>query len=101
AVHPPAPHSFPTRRSSDLAVGAIPARAAADEMRRLVGASSPVRSGRALRIAATNATARTSATTAATPTASTGQSIRGPGSGSARSEEHTSELQSLAYLVCR
>src|SRR2546425_9003924 len=41
------------------------------------------------------------------PQHGSGRDVRGPGEedvragGQARSEEHTSELQSLAYLVCR
>src|SRR6266404_6641805 len=57
------PHSFPTRRSSDLSDGQDqPKRAAA------AGPSDAFRGGQAPAL---------------------------------RSEEHTSELQSLAYLVCR
>src|SRR2546425_6662434 len=38
---------------------------------------------------------------AARPASSASLSARGPGAPAHRSEEHTSELQSLAYLVCR
>src|SRR5205823_14048196 len=78
-------HSFPTRRSSDLAAAGHLAdrdrRAGAgagiesDIVRRRVGAGDL--EGRRL------------------------IHVGGTGSGATRSEEHTSELQSLAYLVCR
>src|SRR3712207_8041194 len=44
-----------------------------------------------------------SATSGETPSAVTGLmlSVTSPGAPSARSEEHTSELQSRQYLVCR
>src|SRR5687767_15404611 len=77
------PHSFHTRRSSDLAP-------------------------RTPRSARTSASRRRNRTAECLPAASRdrGRGRRdrdraracGPGS---RSEEHTSELQSLAYLVCR
>src|SRR5438445_10163738 len=62
------PHSFPTRRSSDL--GGAPGRRPGDARGRGVGRR--IRAARAAR-------------------------IRRP----TRSEEHTSELQSRQYLVCR
>src|SRR5437899_11016831 len=69
-------HSFPTRRSSDLILARLStSRSRAPRRRR----GSPRRSWRAA-----------SPTTARTPT-----------SPPARSEEHTSELQSLRHLVCR
>src|SRR5205823_12804537 len=68
-------HSFPTRRSSDLQ--ALDARGGAP--RRRVG-------GRGLPLLARDAR----------PRARSHRRAR-----RARSEEHTSELQSLAYLVCR
>src|SRR5205823_15058744 len=83
--------SFPTRRSSDLRRGAVHGRrskgfAPGDELRRRPPHLAPLRPGRA------------------------DQPRRGARQRSrvdlhdqavARSEEHTSELQSLAYLVCR
>src|SRR5205823_13280746 len=48
------------------------------------------------RSAGTTAAARAAATAA-----STAASSASPRAGASRSEEHTSELQSLAYLVCR
>src|SRR5205823_12730672 len=79
-------HSFPTRRSSDLSwtratSGFCSGPASAS------GTSSSRESRR--RISARRRRSRRSRTPDSHPTTST------------RSEEHTSELQSLAYLVCR
>src|SRR5205823_13400556 len=72
-VHPRNLHSFPTRRSSDLPTLVLDGRA----YHLLPGACGVV-------------------------PVSVPHAWLGPSSGSARrSEEHTSELQSLAYLVCR
>src|SRR5687767_15921794 len=74
-------HSFPTRRSSDL--GAGPGRPAPQH--------APVRG-------------RVSLPTARGCDAAEDDPGHGDGpaaGGQPRSEEHTSELQSLAYLVCR
>src|SRR5205814_2760404 len=71
-------HSFPTRRSSDLPSPGLPSR--------------PVRSPPTARW--WSAWAKRSGTNAL-PTSN------GKGTGSVRSEEHTSELQSLRHLVCR
>src|SRR5205823_13866548 len=70
-------HSFPTRRSSDLG-GVVPST-----RRPVLGAS-------------TAHAPRTNSTPSVRWHASAGQRSNDP-----RSEEHTSELQSLAYLVCR
>src|SRR5205823_11479982 len=86
-------HSFPTRRSSDLARCAA---GAADAARR--------------RVAAARARARSAHVLIAL--LRPGDRVRAADAGVAahsaagigvvrRSEEHTSELQSLAYLVCR
>src|SRR5205823_14524979 len=78
--HPRHLHSFPTRRSSDLVEGAPPAPAppmwppAVPELTPRAPAAPPRR-----------------------PAPPPRATRRGRG----RSEEHTSELQSLAYLVCR
>src|SRR5688500_19837213 len=74
--------SFPTRRSSDLAgpVGAHPARL---RDRRGLAAGPPGPAGRAA---------------GARPRSRGAAQLAGPG---ARSEEHTSELQSPCNLVCR
>src|SRR5205823_10607967 len=91
-------HSFPTRRSSDLAAGAWIAasseaevRATEGERRRFLGESA------------------SAIDTAETPLASAMVVGASYFAGAlvpvlpvfGRSEEHTSELQSLAYLVCR
>src|SRR5687767_15293729 len=81
---PPRSTPFPTRRSSDLA----PSR--------------DTREGRTTRRSSTiGGTARQSKSRNVDPS----RSRRGGASAnphpSGRSEEHTSELQSLAYLVCR
>src|SRR5687767_15442934 len=74
-------HSFPTRRSSDLAAGAA--------------GTGPTAGG--------VCDGRGSSRTGTRGDTGTGEAIStGSGGGVAgRSEEHTSELQSLAYLVCR
>src|SRR5205823_14352150 len=85
-------HSFPTRRSSDLPSVAAPRSRCGD------------RSGRARR----RACKRACGPCAVCPTGTAASRARTvcarcaacPARGS-RSEEHTSELQSLAYLVCR
>src|SRR5947209_10806533 len=81
-AHPRSLHSFPTRRSSDLAIRSrcTPTRSTKRWRCRL---TSPL---------ASPATRSCSCNRKAAPTAS---SIPG------RSEEHTSELQSRQYLVCR
>src|SRR5205823_11325539 len=90
---PPALHSFPTRRSSDLATGLL----GLAWLR--TGIRPAKRAWRPALMAPQNAAAirtgsRASASAVFTRTASAPISIQ-------RSEEHTSELQSLAYLVCR
>src|SRR5205823_13298669 len=86
-------HSFPTRRSSDLSR----ARTYAPCFR-TGGFSSSTRRSRSSRRGSCSRTLRR------------GSQARSPGCSSrecpslarsSRSEEHTSELQSLAYLVCR
>src|SRR5205823_14899470 len=97
-----APHralpSFPTRRSSDLAAtlrgssasaSFQAARAAVDDPSRRSW-TSPAPSRRLLRIS-------TSTVVSAIACSALTWREKSP----ARSEEHTSELQSLAYLVCR
>src|SRR5205823_13002398 len=95
---PPALHSFPTRRSSDLVGGGSPA-----------ARDLPQESSRAPPCTASPRTASPSRARPPPPPrrsawphaparrrhASAGRAPR------RRSEEHTSELQSLAYLVCR
>src|SRR5205823_13776754 len=98
--HTPDPHSFPTRRSSDLDAqnGSI-SMILGDAFETLKG-----KSLRALIWATDKAGKRLEATwvfhipeqqlPVNPPPAAQPSSL-------ARSEEHTSELQSLAYLVCR
>src|SRR5205823_12858505 len=98
-AHTPYLHSFPTRRSSDLTHGisgsgcsapgheryrAVPGRSV-DVQPSLGRTESGRRQGRlGLRVSRLSA-----------------RSYRLGNVDAARSEEHTSELQSLAYLVCR
>src|SRR5690348_17577407 len=66
-------HSFPTRRSSDLlAVRQGPARGRASRLDQVLLHAEPLQ-----------------------------PDVPGGGAGDARSEEHTSELQSPVHLVCR
>src|SRR5205823_8025923 len=86
-------HSFPTRRSSDLCDRRAVSRTAPHAHRASVSARScrlePPRADGAVRGRAN----RHDRHAACCPSAALGAR--------ARSEEHTSELQSLAYLVCR
>src|SRR5205823_13311974 len=82
--HPRHPHSFPTRRSSDLDPNLPP------DYPLEPGSGTP--RIRAIPSAAERIAASEAALGGAKPAAS---------ASSGRSEEHTSELQSLAYLVCR
>src|SRR5690606_41670348 len=83
---PPAPHSSPTRRSSDLGRGFRPPSAArhANDTRRC--ATCRRNAGRSCASAGTN--------TSSFPRKSVASCAN-------RSEEHTSELQSRENLVCR
>src|SRR5205823_15078441 len=81
--------SFPTRRSSDLLSSAAMRRAAARVARRR-GSSMTIR-----RPASHASSSSASGTRVVLPAPGGACSTR------PRSEEHTSELQSLAYLVCR
>src|SRR5205823_13010431 len=96
--HPPHPHSFPTRRSSDLNLAAQAVeRREHDRMRRVV--DDEVDAGQVLERADVASLAADDA-----PLHVVGRKLHdgnGRLGGMARSEEHTSELQSLAYLVCR
>src|SRR5687767_15778744 len=95
----PGPPPFPTRRSSDLDSAFEEEKAArirealGDDRLRIVLASGAAMSYDAMVALAREQVTRL-ATAADTP-------VRAPLSVRARSEEHTSELQSLAYLVCR
>src|SRR5205823_12820069 len=96
--HHPDLHSFPTRRSSDL-------RTQRSSLRRTLSPYSSARSGKRPRW--TSATSRmNSRYSAGSGNGKSTRRLLGKCSAAAptavwRSEEHTSELQSLAYLVCR
>src|SRR5205823_15112826 len=83
---PPTLHSFPTRRSSDLALTAA----------QRVGSAS-----RACAQAATTEVHQSSGSCSAHPGCGCSVLTSARPMAGMRSEEHTSELQSLAYLVCR
>src|SRR5205823_14602369 len=87
--HPRARPSFPTRRSSDLVAAQAAVRAG--RLNRFVLV-------RRLREAAVAAVARKYRSVRARTTYGFEMDLPARDS---RSEEHTSELQSLAYLVCR
>src|SRR5207253_8134019 len=89
--HPPVLHSFPTRRSSDLSARTACSRRAHDGAvpRDLV----LLRAGAPGRRDDARGRGRLSASA---PAARHGRGVLG-----ARSEEHTSELQSRGHLVCR
>src|SRR5205823_14080787 len=98
---PPALHPFPTRRSSDLLVlAAAGALAAATSLAAAEPQTPPVR---AVDLKAPDgAVLKGTFFAAAAPGPGVilfHQSNRDRGSWAGRSEEHTSELQSLAYLV--
>src|SRR5699024_12553281 len=99
-VAPPAPHSFPTRRSSDLLI--LRARATTDP-HRLAGTASAVEIARAASpkaLVKKAATLRPSLTGKVEPQ-EVGYLLGHGKGGQVRSEEHTSELQSRFDLVCR
>src|SRR5205823_9978815 len=83
-------HSFPTRRSSDLLAQQ---RAQSRRARGVPDGARGRRGRRGLRVGLGGDLRRL-------PVSGAGRSRRGA-AGRLRSEEHTSELQSLAYLVCR
>src|SRR5205823_12376480 len=91
-------HSFPTRRSSDLSrrENSVAKSLYSDDS--VVGGGVPGTFSPFIE-AATTRNPRTRETSASV--ASRAISRRITGSSRSRSEEHTSELQSLAYLVCR
>src|SRR5205814_2628192 len=89
-------HDVPTRRSSDLVASAAGAEKPSS------GAAISKRSTRRLRPrSAKNATVPTTRAASALAEARKIFGSRESGVTSARSEEHTSELQSLRHLVCR
>src|SRR5205814_6786985 len=87
-------HSFPTRRSSDLRRGAISRR-----VRRLRRGSRP--RARDARNSDGYLGSRKRRDAAPARTRAAGGGSRTRGRSVPRSEEHTSELQSLRHLVCR
>src|SRR5205823_7594287 len=89
-------HSFPTRRSSDL--GSDPRPREGDRARSRTERLAARGSGRPARRPRRARTRDGSLRRAARDGARLGIDRR---EAQARSEEHTSELQSLAYLVCR
>src|SRR5205823_12244581 len=93
AAHP-APHSFPTRRSSDLNVMIQNDGSSADAFS-VQGTGSSTGFTVNYYTGISGGSDITTAVTAGTYT------VNNLGPGANRSEEHTSELQSLAYLVCR
>src|SRR5687767_15720444 len=78
-------HSFPTRRSSDLV--SVPADGSATVAILRAGVREMIKPGAVATVGAEGCTP---------PPTVTGRAVQ-----PRRSEEHTSELQSLAYLVCR
>src|SRR5687768_18353772 len=93
SLHPSQPHSFPTRRSSDLAPGYVAFRRHKEGLRHGAGISKSgsfnqdvVKLLPALHQVAQNAEEFAS---------------HGAADATVRSEEHTSELQSRLQFVCR
>src|SRR5205823_14096140 len=82
-AHPPNLHSFPTRRSSDL-------------VKRNLGFDVTI-----VTSAPTDAEAKSLLMELGVPFTDKAKRPQAAKPADARSEEHTSELQSLAYLVCR
>src|SRR5205823_13001478 len=93
--------SFPTRRSSDLTPGpALAVRPPGHRAGRSEATGAPKPVARIVKRDVVRHIAGGDAASRATPPASA--SLRGQQIDETdRSEEHTSELQSLAYLVCR
>src|SRR5205823_11153159 len=98
---PPALHSFPTRRSSDLG-GEVARRAIAEPPRaesHVLILGDRELAARAAQVVAIGADlAREGQAVEQRPAVRAQQLL--VGLALSRSEEHTSELQSLAYLVC-
>src|SRR5205823_8806555 len=90
-------HSFPTRRSSDLEGALLVAARRAGMDPTAIRARWP----RVAEIAFTSERKKMSTLHAQLPESQVGAVLSLPEGERLRSEEHTSELQSLAYLVCR
>src|SRR5205823_12400593 len=87
-------HSFPTRRSSDLQTINVTLNSVNGSTNLIIPMS--------ILIADVNGNGAVNASDVSLTKSRIGQSITQTNSRSdVRSEEHTSELQSLAYLVCR
>src|SRR5207244_5575053 len=96
SAHPPL-HTFPTRRSSDLAPEtATPAA-------RAVPAEARLEYDAPIVIASANSPSRATSSTVASGAwdHKSESALQATKAKSARSEEHTSELQSPDHLVCR
>src|SRR5205823_14763491 len=99
--HPPPArgHPYPTRRSSDLLVQPLQeAGEAADPAERIVDRE--LRPGAKVRIAGIGRRRQAAVASIVVGEAKPGR-VRTEQRCEHKSEEHTSELQSLAYLVCR
>src|SRR5207253_11207302 len=92
------PHSFPTRRSSDLAVVGIARQIGAERCRAVRRGAGGGRAERAARSGASGGAAR--AADRRLGAGAAGRALAGAVA-QLRSEEHTSELQSRGHLVCR
>src|SRR5205814_4459496 len=92
AGDPRAPHSFPTRRSSDL--GTMPGQVDRYNMKRMISLTANIETEDLGNVAKQIEQALQ------TVNQSLWVAYQGP-NGEQRSEEHTSELQSLRHLVCR
>src|SRR5205823_14117626 len=88
-------HSFPTRRSSDLERGAAAPAQYGNGFPELRALAAPDRCGKCGLWPGSALAQRCRKKSAADG------SVGHRANGKIRSEEHTSELQSLAYLVCR
>src|SRR5206468_11832586 len=95
--HPLPPHSFPTRRSSDLRIPAQEYLAAVLREVALIRAADPAPAAGSLRELGSGNEAPPSVVE---PEAGL-QTLYFGGGTPSRSEEHTSELQSRSDLVCR
>src|SRR5205823_14263722 len=98
---PTDPHSFPTRRSSDLEPGqAVTPTQQAATTTPPAAAATPPGATTTLPAAATTEQALPAPEQAVAVYVQVG-AFSSRANAENRSEEHTSELQSLAYLVCR
>src|SRR5687767_15612318 len=96
---PPRSTLFPYTRSSDLVGAEVVPQAERD--RRQLQAAAPYRAKWCVVVTLFGRGVRHASMISNPATASSGSTGGGAPSSNDRSEEHTSELQSLAYLVCR